>query len=373
MAQRDYYEILGLQKGASKEEIKKAFRKLARQYHPDVNKEDGAEEKFKEIQEAYAVLSDDDKKARYDQYGHAAFDQQGGFDASGFDFGDIFSEIFGGRGGFGGFGGFGGQQRNPNAPRQGNDVQMSMDITFEEAAFGVKKDVRINRKETCGHCKGTGAENPTDVHTCGQCHGRGTVQTVQQTPFGRFAQESVCPKCHGKGKTVDHACHECRGAGQVNRQATIEVAVPAGIDNGQTLRVGGQGEAGTNGGPSGDLYITFRVLASKLYKRQGFDVHIDVPVSYAQATLGAKVDVPTLHGTVEFSIPEGTQPGSEFRLRGKGIQHLNSSRTGDQYVKIKVEVPKKLSRKQKDLLKQFEQELGGHPTSEKSWWDKVFK
>ncbi len=353
---RDYYEVLGVPKGASDDEIKKAFRKQSKKYHPDLNpgnKE--AEEKFKEVNEAYQVLSDPDKKSKYDQFGHAGVDPNfgagGGYGGAGFDFGDIFSDIFGG-----GFGGFGGGGNRRNGPRRGNDIRQVIDITFEEAAFGCSKQMNIQTQEKCESCGGSGAKKGTTVTTCSQCHGTGRVQTQQRTILGYMTTETTCPQCHGEGKIIKEPCRDCRGTGTVRKNKTIEVQIPAGIDNGQTIQLSGKGEAGAKGGPNGDLLLTVRVRPHALFRREGNDVFIDMPITFVQAALGATVQVPTLDGPVELNIPEGTQTASRFRMKGKGIPYLRSKSRGDQYVTVNVEVPRNLTQKQKDILRDFDED-----------------
>lgn len=359
---RDYYEVLGLQKGASAEEIKKAYRKLAKENHPDLHPGDKAcEERFKEVNEAYEILSDDDKRAKYDQYGHAAFDPNAGFGAGGFGagdfggfddfsgFGDIFGDIFG-------FGG--GSTRNANAPRKGDNVRASVNISFEEAAFGCKKDVTVARVEQCADCKGSGCEPGTTPEVCPDCKGSGTVRTTQRTPFGYTQSTSACPKCKGTGKIIHQPCRTCRGMGNVRRQHKINVNIPAGIDDGQTISLRGQGSAGANGGPQGDLLVTVVVRPDSRFERDGNSVLLEQEVSYAQAVLGAEIEVPTLDGKVKLTIPEGTQTGTVFRLKGKGIPFLRGSGRGDQFVSVKVAVPKNLSSSQKELLRQFAASMG---------------
>ncbi len=379
MAKRDYYEVLGVSKTATDQEIKRAYRKLAKQYHPDVATEANAEEKFKEVQEAYEVLSDEQKRAAYDQYGHAAtdgFGGQGGFGGfggfggaqGGFGggFEDIFESMFGG--GFGGFSG-GSNRRNPNAPQRGNDLKQTITITFEEAAFGVTKEITVNREEECTKCGGSGARSKDDIETCSRCSGTGRVVEVQNTILGRMQTQTTCPDCSGTGKKIKHKCDACSGHGTVNRQKTIEVKVPAGIDDGQQIRLTGQGEAGRNGGPSGDLYVGFRVLPHDFFVRDGYDLRCEIPISFSQATLGAEVEVPTLNGKVALKIPEGTQPGTEFRVRNKGIKYINREMTGDLYVKVKLVVPKKVSHRQRELLHEFDQ----LEDKTGSIWDKLKK
>lgn len=351
---RDYYESLGVSKGASDDEIKKAYRREAKKCHPDLHPGDKeAEARFKEINEAYGVLSDAEKKARYDQYGHAGVDPNygaggggfgGGFD--GFDFGDIFSDIFGG------FGGGGARRRN--SPVRGRDTRQVIDITFEEAAFGCKKKLTLTQQEKCHTCGGSGAKPGTQPVTCKKCGGSGQVRTQTRTPLGYMTNVTTCPDCHGTGSIVSDPCRDCHGTGKVRKTKTIEIDIPAGIDNGQTMQLAGKGEPGERGGPSGDLLITVRVKPHQMFRREGYDVYIDLPITFVDAAIGATVKVPTLDGLVEYDIPEGTQPGSVFRLRGKGIPYIRGKNRGDEYVTVDVEVPKGLSAKQKELLKEFE-------------------
>ena len=358
---RDYYEVLGLQKGASDDEIKKSYRKLAKQYHPDLHPGDKeCEEKFKEVGEAYEILSDPDKKARYDQYGHAAFDPNsgfgGGYGGGGFgdfgDLGDIFGSIFGG-----GFGGFGGSTRR-NGPAKGENLRVSMSITFEEAAFGCTKEISIPRIEDCEDCHGSGCASGSTPEVCPDCHGAGTVRVQQRTPFGVMASTTECRKCGGTGKIIHQPCPTCSGKGKVRRSRKISVNIPAGIDDGQTISLRGQGHAGSSGGSAGDLLITVSVKAHSLFERDGTSVLFEMPISFVQATLGAEIEVPTLDGKVKYSIPEGTQSGTVFRLKGKGIPYLNGNGRGDQYVTVYIVTPKNLSREQKDLLRQFGESTG---------------
>lgn len=351
---RDYYETLGVSKGASDDEIKKAYRREAKKCHPDLHPGDKeAEARFKEINEAYGVLSDAEKKARYDQYGHAGVDPNygaggggfgGGFD--GFDFGDIFSDIFGG------FGGGGARRRN--SPVRGRDTRQVIDITFEEAAFGCKKKLTLTQQEKCHTCGGSGAKPGTQPVTCKKCGGSGQVRTQTRTPLGYMTNVTTCPDCHGTGSIVSDPCRDCHGTGKIRKTKTIEIDIPAGIDNGQTMQLAGKGEPGERGGPSGDLLITVRVKPHQMFRREGYDVYIDLPITFVDAAIGATVKVPTLDGLVEYDIPEGTQPGSVFRLRGKGIPYIRGKNRGDEYVTVDVEVPKGLSAKQKELLKEFE-------------------
>lgn len=358
MAKRDYYEVLGISKTANEAEIKRAYRKLAKQYHPDVSKEENANEKFKEVQEAYDVLSDSNKRSAYDQFGHAGtegFGGQGGFNAGGFeDLGDIFESMFGGAFGGGGFGGFGGGRANPNAPQRGNDLKKSITITFEEAAFGATKEITVNREEECTKCAGSGARSKDDVKTCSRCSGSGRVVEIQNTILGRVQTQTTCPDCRGAGKEITHKCDACHGHGTVNKTKTIEVKIPAGIDDGQQIRLTGQGEAGRNNGPSGDLYVAFRVSPHHFFVRDGYDLRCEIPITFTQATLGDEIEVPTLDGKVALKVPEGTQPGTEFRVRNKGIKHINREAKGDIYIKIKLVVPKKVNNRQRELLQEFD-------------------
>lgn len=355
---RDYYEVLGLSKGASDDEIKKAYRKLAKKYHPDLNPGDAeAEKSFKEVNEAYSVLSDSDKKAKYDQYGHAAFDPGagGGQGFGGFnmdfdmgDVGDIFSSFFGGGGG----------ARRKNGPTQGADREARVTLTFEEAAFGVKKDVIYNRIEKCQKCSGTGAAEGTSPKTCSKCGGTGTVRVQQRTPFGMMQSTRPCDDCRGSGKIIEKPCTECRGSGSVVKRKTFEIEIPAGIDDGQVITLRGQGDCGKNGGPSGDVYVTVRVKEHSVFTRDGADIFCDVPITFAEAALGAVIKVPTLDGDTDYEIPEGTQTGTKFTLREKGMPYVNSKRKGNLTFRVVVDIPKNLSSKQKDLLRDFANSCG---------------
>ena len=357
---RDYYEVLGIQKGASEDEIKKAYKKLARKYHPDMNPGDKeAEEKFKEVNEANEVLSDPEKKARYDQFGFAGVDPNygagagGGAYGGGFDFGDlgdIFGSFFGG--------GFGGQRRNPNAPQRGESIRASVSISFTEAAFGCEKSVTIERSEQCPTCKGSGCAPGTTPEVCPDCHGSGTVQTRRQTPMGVFASNGPCRKCGGTGRLIHQPCSDCRGSGAVRKRRTIKVNIPAGIDHGQTISLRGQGGAGKNGGPAGDLLITIMVQPHEIFRRDGVDVFCEAPITFTQAALGAELEIPTIDGKVKYSIPEGTQTGTVFRLKGKGVPVLNGRGRGDQYVTVVIETPRSLNKEQKEALRRFSETLG---------------
>ena len=363
---RDYYEVLGVAKDASEADIKRAYRKMAAQYHPDVNHEPGAEERFKEINEANEVLSDADKRARYDQFGFAGIDPNfaggggnpfGGFGGFG-DIGDIFGSFFGG----------GASRRsNPNAPRRGEDIGVRIDITFEEAAFGTQKEVSASRIENCDRCGGSGAAEGTSAQTCHRCGGRGTVRT-QQNFMGMVMQsDTTCPECRGTGKIIPQPCNRCKGKGKVRRSFKTTVNVPAGIDDGQSLRDRGKGCVGTNGGPSGDLLVTVQVKRHPIFTRQGQSVYIEMPISFAQAALGAELEVPTLDGRVRYTIAEGTQTGTTFRLKGKGIPYLNGYGRGDEFVTVVVETPTKLSKEQKEILRKLENASGdnSHPKRKK--------
>ncbi len=356
---KSYYDVLGVSKDADEKEIKSAFRKLAKQYHPDVNKEAGAEAKFKEIGEAYAVLGDAEKRRQYDQFGHEAFTQgasQGGFGGGGFggfggfnaediDLGSIFGDLFGG-----GFGGFGGGGRNSNRPRKGQDSLVKVSLTFDEAVFGCKKSIEIDLDTECDSCDGKGGSGEV---TCSTCGGRGRVVSQQRTPFGVFQSESTCPDCRGKGKTFKNICKECRGDGHVIKNKEIEITIPEGVDTGHQLRISGKGSAGYNGGPNGDIYIEFKVKDHPLFERKGNDIYVDVPITITDAVLGAKVEVPTLTGTVVLDIDSGSQSGDQLRLRGKGVKDPSSSKRGDMYVVLDVIIPDKLDRKQKELFKEL--------------------
>jgi molecular chaperone DnaJ len=371
MAKKDYYEILGLQKGASDDEIKKGFRKLAIKYHPDKNQGDKeAEEKFKEINEAYQVLSDPQKKAQYDQYGTADFNGGGGFDAGGFDFsdvggfGDIFESFFGG-------GGFSSGRRK-NGPERGADIEYNLNLTFEEAVFGVEKEVSINRHERCETCSGSGAKPGTSPKTCDKCGGSGQVRVQRNTPLGSFVSVNNCDKCGGKGKLVSDPCPTCRGTGKERKHRKIKINVPAGVDTGNVIPLRGHGEHGANGGPPGDLYVNLRVSSHAQFKRKGFDIYIDRHISFAKATLGYELKVPTVDGEVKYDVPAGTQPGTVFRLKGKGVPRVNSSGRGDQYVNIIVDVPKVLNEKQKEALRLLMEASGeSYDDNKKSFINKI--
>ena len=365
---RDYYEVLGLQKGASEDEIKKAFRQLAKKYHPDLNPGDKeAEAKFKEVNEAYEVLSDKEKRQRYDQFGFAGVDPSygggatggaggfgGGFGGFG-DLGDLFGDIFGG-GGFGGFGS--GRVRDPNGPIRGEHREAQVTISFMEAVKGCTRDIKVSRLENCSECGGSGAKKGTSPETCPDCHGTGTVTQAQRTPFGVMQSQGPCQKCRGTGKIIHQPCPDCHGSGRIRKRRTIQVNIPAGIDNGQTISLRGQGHAGSNGGPSGDLLITVMVRPHEIFRREGTSVFCEAPITFTQAVLGAELEIPTIDGRVKYTIPEGTQTGTVFRLRGKGIPVLNGRGRGDQYVTVTIETPRDLNREQKEALKKFSETLG---------------
>ena len=362
---RDYYEVLGVSKGASDDEIKKAYRKLAKKYHPDLNPGDKtAEANFKEVNEAYEVLSDKDKRSRYDQFGHAGVDPNfnpggggfggfGGFtDMGDIDLGDLFGSFFGG-----GFGGGGGSSRR-NAPQKGETIRAGVTITFEEAAFGCEKEVTVNRTEACDVCKGTGCAPGTTAEVCPDCHGSGTVRIQRGGGGFSFSTTTTCPKCRGTGKIIHQPCKTCGGAGSVRRQKKLAVTIPAGIDNGQAVSLRGQGGAGRNGGPAGDLLIGVTVKPHPIFRREGTSVYMDQPVSFVQAALGAELEIPTIDGNVKYDMPEGTQTGTTFRLRGKGIPGLGGRGRGDQYVTVKVQVPTGLNKEQKEALLAFAASMG---------------
>lgn len=353
MNKRDYYEILGVSKTATDAEIKSAFRKLAKQYHPDVNKEADAAEKFKEAQEAYAILSDADKRAQYDRYGHSAFEGNNGgagFDFSGFDFSDIFGDLFGG--GFGGFG-FGGNSFGGGSSRsKGNDSLVRMNLSFEEAIHGCTKSVHVDLMSTCKDCDGAGGFGET---TCPDCHGSGQTTSEQRTLFGTFMTKTTCSRCKGKGKTYDKTCSKCKGTGRIKESKELSVKVPAGVATGNRLRLPGKGEAGLNGGSNGDLYIEFVVEEHELFERDGNDIFLTLPLTIPEAVLGCKKEVPTLDGTVKLVIPAGSSTGEKHRLKGKGAENPNSGRKGDLYVMIQIVIPKKLSKEQKVLFEKLEQ------------------
>ncbi len=360
---RDYYEVLGVDKNASADDIKKAYRKKALQYHPDRNPGDKeAEAKFKECNEAYEVLSNSEKKALYDQYGFAGVDPNfnpnagfgGGFGGGGFggfdDLGDIFGSIFGGGSG---------RRANPNGPRRGENIGAQLEITFEEAAFGTEKEVSVSRVEDCPRCSGTGCADGTQPETCPNCGGSGQVRTTQNFMGMTMQSTAACPKCGGRGKIIKTPCSTCKGKGKVRHTQKIKVKIPAGVDEGQTVRVRGEGSAGANGGPAGDLLVEIYIKDHPLFQRDGVNVLCEMPITFTQAALGAEIEVPTLDGRVRYTVPEGTQTGTTFRLRGKGIPYVNSKTRGDQLVTVVVETPTKLTREQKDLLRKLDENAKG--------------
>ena len=366
---RDYYEVLGLQKGASDNDIKKAFRKMAMKYHPDKNPGDKvAEEKFKEITEAYAVLSDPEKKEKYDRFGHAGVDPNSGFGGGAGGFGgfggfeDIF-DMFGGA--FGGFGG-GSRGRRNNGPRKGSDLQKAVTITFEEAAFGTKKEIRLNKYVKCKTCGGSGAAPGTSKKSCPKCGGTGEIRTAQRTPLGTFQSVSPCPDCNGTGEINETPCPDCGGSGKTRDNVTISVNIPAGVDNDSVIPIKGQGEPGVNGGPDGDLYIVINVEPHKIFERRGQDLWLEIPITFDQAALGDDIIVPTLEGKVSYKVPSGTQPDTIFRLKGKGIKSVRGNRKGDLYVKVNLEVPTKLNSKQKKAISAMAEKVTGECYQKKS-------
>ncbi len=368
---RDYYDVLGVQKGAGDADIKKAYRKLAKQYHPDTNSGDAtAEAKFKEATEAYEVLSDGDKRAAYDRYGHSAFDQMGGGGAGGFDgfdMGDIFGSMFGDM-----FGG-GGRQRQ-RGPKQGADIRQTVQVDFAQAAFGTEIELTVNTADTCPTCNGTKSKPGSSATTCTKCGGSGQIRVTQRTILGAMQSVQTCDACHGEGKIVKDPCQTCHGRGKIRATKKITVSIPAGIDHGQTLRVSGKGEAGDVGAPNGDLLVTVYIKSHEIFERRDMDVHMRMPISFAQAALGAELSIPTLDGNVKFTIQEGTQTGTTFRLQGKGIPSLrNTKRRGDQYVEVYIEVPKNLSANQKTLLREFAEDTKEHQTEQNNFIKKCKK
>lgn len=349
MEKRDYYEVLGVSKDASEKDIKSAFRKLAKKYHPDVCKEPDAEEKFKEAQEAYAVLSDESKRKQYDQFGHAAFSNGagGGYDFSGFDFSDIFSEIFGS--GFGGFSGFGssGYSNGGSRKRRGSDKLMRVNLTFEEAVFGCKKTINVPVSNDCPDCDGKGGHGEK---RCPHCKGSGVVTQEQRSLFGSFMSRTVCPDCSGEGVIYESKCSKCRGTGKVTKNTDIEIKIPKGVDTGNQLRVAGKGEAGSNGGPNGDLYLEFNVKDHELFMRDNDDIYLELPITITDAVLGTKIEVPTLYGNVKLTVPAGSESGDKHRLKGKGIENVRTGELGNMYVILRIIVPKSLNRDQKKLF-----------------------
>lgn len=368
MSKRDYYEVLGVNKQANEQEIKKAYRQLAKKYHPDLNPDNKeAEHKFKEVNEAYEVLSDEEKRARYDRFGHDGVNGQGGGFGQGFSggFGDIFEDIFDIFGG-----GFSGSRKS--GPRKGADLKYKLDIKFEEAAFGVEKEIKYRKTENCSVCDGTGAKPGTNKSTCTKCNGTGEVKYAQTTPFGQFVRVGTCDKCNGLGQIIDSPCTNCSGTGKEMKMKRINIKVPAGVDTGSVIPLRGEGEPGEKGGPSGDLYVYINVEPHEIFAREGNDIICEIPISFVQAAIGDEIQVPSLEGNVKYTIPEGTQTGTIFRLKNKGIPNVRGYGRGDQYVKVVVQVPTKLNEKQKELLREFAKESGdaGHE-NKKGFFDKV--
>jgi len=353
MSKRDYYEVRGVQKNASSDEIKSAFRRLARQYHPDVSKEPDAEEKFKEINEAYGVLSDPQKRSQYDRFGHAGVGDMGGmnYDFTG-DFADLFEGLFGSFG----FGGMGGR-RARNAPRRGRDLQKEVTLDFEEAIFGVEREIEFSRDEVCSTCGGDGAEPGTSINTCSTCKGQGEVRQVRQTILGQVMQTSTCPTCNGRGKTIEKRCQTCRGRGLERVTVKKKVKIPAGVEKGTQIRLGGEGQPGVNGGPRGNLYLVLNVKPHKFFQRRDNDIILNLDINVAQAVLGAEIEVPTVDGQEKLDIPAGTQPGKVFKLRARGVPRLQRSGRGDQLVIVNVTIPKRLSEEQRTLFESLAETL----------------
>lgn len=352
MAQRDYYEVLGVGRNASADELKSAFRNLARQYHPDVNKSHDAEERFKEINEAYGVLSDPEKRAAYDRYGHAGLNGMGGVpDWTTMDFSDILEGLFG-------FGMGGTRQQRRNAPRRGADLSTSVELTFEEAVFGAEKEISITRDEICATCHGSGAEPGSSPKRCETCGGRGEVRQVRQTFLGSIVQESTCPTCNGRGELISNPCHTCRGRGQERKTVRKIVTIPAGVDNGLQVRLAGEGQPGANGGPNGNVYVEINVKPHAYFRRRDDNILLDLSINVAQAALGAEIEVPTVDGPAKLTIPPGTQPGKVFTIKGKGVPHLRNSGRGDQLVILGVEVPTRLTDEQRKLFEELARTLG---------------
>lgn len=380
MEKRDYYEVLGLSKGASDDEIKKAYRKLAKKYHPDLNQDDpSAESKFKEVNEANDILSDSEKRARYDQFGHAGVDPSyggggsggfggfggfgGGFDGfGGFDFGDILDGIFGG----------GRSSSNPNSPRRGSDISIRLDISFMEACHGAEHSIEINRVDDCSDCRGSGAKAGTSPKTCPDCNGQGRIRVQRATRLGNMTTTQTCSRCSGKGKIIESPCPTCKGGGKQQNKKTINLKIPAGVDDGQVFPIQGEGNSGSNGGPRGDLNVKITVRKHEIFERRAFDIWCEVPITYMQAALGDEVTVPTIDGNVKYSVPEGTQPGTVFRLRNRGVKKNRRDDRGDQYVKMNIEVPRNLTKAQKQALSTFEETLTEKNYEKKnSFFDKI--
>ena len=368
-SKRDYYDVLGIPRDASDEDVKKAFRKLALEYHPDRNRSDGAEERFKEVNEAYQTLSDSRKRADYDRFGHAAASANGGRGFEGFEgfggFGDIFDAFFGG--------GFGAQANAANAAKRGSNIRISLTVDFEEAVFGVEKSIEIDRVEVCGRCRGSRGEPDSGSESCAACKGSGQVRRSQQGIFGQFVQVTTCSTCGGEGRVITNPCSNCAGAGRERRARRLAITIPAGIDAGAQIRLTREGEAGINGGPPGDMYVAVSVREHEIFERDGYDIHYAMPISVSQAALGAKLEVPTLEGGGELEVPPGTQPGTMFRLRNKGVPHLRDSRRGDQIVTAEVEIPASLSREQRQIFEALAESFGETNVGDggKGFFDKI--
>ncbi|RKL68663.1 molecular chaperone DnaJ [Salipaludibacillus neizhouensis] len=357
MSKKDFYDVLGVEQGASEAEVKKAYRKQARKFHPDVNKEADAEEKFKEVKDAYDTLSDPQKRAHYDQFGHTdpnqGFGGQGDFGGGGFS--DIFDMFFGGGG-----------RRDPNAPRQGADMQYTMNLDFKEAVFGKEMDIEIPREEECDTCDGSGAKPGSSPETCSHCGGAGQLNVEQNTPFGRVVNRRVCHHCDGTGQFIKNKCRTCGGKGKVKKRKKIHIKIPAGVDTGQQIRVSGQGEPGMNRGPAGDLYVVFNVKGHEFFKRDGDDIFCEMPITFVQSALGDEIEVPTLEGKIKLKVPAGTQTGTNFRLRGKGVPNVRGMGQGDQHIQMKVITPKTLTDRQKELLREFSEISGNEAPDEQN-------
>ena len=353
MSKRDYYEVLGVSKNASADELKSAFRRLAREYHPDVSKDPEAEEKFKEINEAYGILSDQQKRAQYDRFGHAGVGDMGGMN---YDFTGDFSDIFEGLFGSFGFGGMGGR-RSRNAPRRGRDLQKEVTLEFEEAVFGVEKEIKFSRDEVCSTCNGNGAEPGSKINTCPTCQGRGEVRQVRQTILGQVMQTTTCPTCNGRGKTIETRCHTCNGRGLERKTIKKKVKIPAGVEKGTQIRLGGEGQPGVNGGPRGNLYLILNVKPHAFFQRRNDDILLNLDINVAQAVLGTEIDVPTVDGSEKLRIPAGTQPGKVFKLKARGVPKLQRSGRGDQLVIININIPKHLSKQQRELFEALAETL----------------
>lgn len=368
MSKRDYYDVLGVENDASKEEVRKAYRKLARKYHPDVSEEEDSEDKFKEVKEAYETLSDEQKRSQYDQFGHAGGQGgQGGFGGfggggGGEGFGDIFDMFFGGGGG---------RRQDPNAPRQGADLRYQIILEFEEAIFGKSTEITIPQEEDCGTCSGTGAKKGTKPTTCTYCKGTGQVEEIQQSPFGRIVNRRVCHHCGGTGQEIKEKCETCSGSGKVTKNKKITVDIPAGIDEGQQIRLSGKGEPGTKGGPAGDLYVQVQIKPDDFFEREGDHIICELPITFVQAALGDEIEIPTVHGNVLMKIEHGTQTGKTFRLKGKGVPNVHGRGHGDQHVQVRVITPTKLSDRQKEILREFNEIGGNESVNEQN--DSLFK